>query len=234
MATKGSIVDGAYSRLRISGLTDSATPAEVSLALDVLEDMMASFEAVNIVLGYRFSGSPDTAEESGIDYTQIGPVKNLLACELAVHFGKELTQTLALMQSAAMGSLYAFTAKTRQVQPSRRMPRGSGNMRLNSFNNFMQPAAQPPISYQTNNITIGGIDDFTESFVIWLSGETIASYAITSTIGLQVSNDSEIDGVISYRVECLESAANLETVSFVVTTDTGRVNNVMVSFNCTE
>ena len=38
MATKGSIVDGAYSRLRISGLTDSATPAEVALALDVLED----------------------------------------------------------------------------------------------------------------------------------------------------------------------------------------------------
>lgn len=232
MATKGSIVDGAYSRLRISGLTDNATPAEVSLALDVLEDMMASFEAVNIVLGYRFSGSPDTAEESGIDYTQIGPVKNLLACELAVHFGKELTQTLALMQSAAMGSLYAFTAKTRQVQPSRRMPRGSGNMRLNSFNNFMQPAAQPPISYQTNNITIGGIDDFTESFVDWLGSESVTTYTYTNTSGLLVSSDTELNGVISYRVECLQSAANFETVTFTVTTDTGRINNVTVNFNC--
>jgi len=232
MATKGSIVDGAYSRLRISGLTDSATPAEVALALDVLEDMMGSFEAGNISLGYNFTESPDTADESGIDYTQIGPVKNLLACELAVHFGKELTPTLALMQGAGMSSLYAFTAQTRQVQPPRRMPRGSGNMRLQRVSNFMIPVVQPPISYQTNYMSIGDINDFSQSFVDWLGSESVTTYTYTNTSGLLVSNDTELNGVISYRVECLQSAANFETVTFTITTDTGRINNVTVNFNC--
>lgn len=235
MATKGSIVNGAYARLRISGLTVNASPEDVTTALDVMEDMCAEFEARNICLGYNFTDDPDPADDANVSREAVGSLKDLLAWRMAMFFGKQIPQSMDNLQRKAVNVLSGLTAKTNRVQASRRMPRGSGNTnRYNRWQRYTIPQAVAPVDCTTNFITYNGILDFQENVNYFLNGESITTYTFDITNGLTILSDSEADGVVSYRVECGSNARDLEIVQIEVTTDTGRKQNFQINFKCAE
>lgn len=233
MATKGDIVNGAYQRLRISGLTISASPEEIAGALEVLEDMCATYEGRNICLNYNFTDDPDPSDDSRLAREFIKPIKDLLAWNMAMFFGKQMPPALDSLQRSAMSLLYAATAKVNPVQAPRRMARGSGNTnRYNRWQRFSNPQPTAPSDCSTNFITYGGMLDFSEDVSYFLNGETVASFTMTPTNNLVVLSSAELDGVISYRVQCGESARDLETIDLEVTTDTGRKQAFIINFKC--
>jgi hypothetical protein len=70
--TKVDLISGAYSKLRISGLTVQPTPEDLELALTRLENTMAEIEgARNICLGYNFEDQPDPNSVSNIPIGRI-------------------------------------------------------------------------------------------------------------------------------------------------------------------
>ena len=232
MANKIDIINGAYSILRISGLTVNPTPEDVEVALDVLEDMAAEFDEKNICLNWNFEDTPDPSSEAGMKRQFNGSMKELLAYRMAVHFGKEPTQILMQLQMKAMSFLSSATAKVRQTQYPRTQPRGSGNTFRNTrWQRFNHPQDRAPISCDTKVITLGGILDFVSDFSYWLNGEAIQSYTTSVSNNIKILSDSESNGEISYRVECDEDAGSFEFIDFKLTTDTGRVQTFRVNFN---
>ena len=59
MKTKIELLDRAYSKLRISGITVNPTPGDVEIALDEMECMLAEWDLVNVCLGYQFEDEPE-------------------------------------------------------------------------------------------------------------------------------------------------------------------------------
>lgn len=236
MATKGDIVNSAYKRLRISGLTTNASPEEVTEALDELEDICAQLESRNICLSYNFNSEPDPSDESGVQSFAVGPLKDILAARLAVYFGKN-EALYAKSQKAAISTLAATTAQVRHVQPSRRMPRGSGvTNRYNRWQRFNNPQQQAPISCSTESITYDSTLDYTLDINYFLTldngaVETVSSYTLTPrATTLTVVSSDVTDGVLSYRLTCSESARNYEYLDFNVTTDSGRTQHFIINF----
>lgn len=233
MATKGDIVNGAYARLRISGLTIDASPEEVLGALDVLEDMCAEFEARNICLNYNFQEYPDPSDETNVAREYTGSLKDVLAWRMAMFFGKQIAPSLDMMQRKAMSVMQGGTARVNRTQPSRRMPRGSGvTNRYNRWQRFSNPQGQAPIACTTNFITYNGVLDFEESVQYFLGDETITTYTMETSNALTVVISSEADGIISYRVSCSDNARDLEKIELKVTTDTGRIQTFAINFKC--
>ena len=63
---KVDIILGAYSQLRISGITRSPTPEDLETALCRLENMAAEWDTVGTSVGYNFEDEPDPNSNSGI------------------------------------------------------------------------------------------------------------------------------------------------------------------------
>lgn len=233
--TKGDIVSGAYAQLRISGLTINASNEDVIAALDVLEDMAAEFEESSICLNWVFEDNPDPSTESGVQRSFIGSLKSILAWRMAQFFGKQIPPSLEVLQRKSMSLLSARTAKVRQTQYPRTMPRGSGNtLRYNRWQRFYRQPERAPISCATHTITYGGILDFSEDFNYWLNGEAVQSFTITPTGHLTIQSSSESSGVISYRVKCDDRADEYEFLEVEITSDTGRIQTFRIDFNTVE
>lgn len=233
MATKGDIVNGAYSRIKISGLTSNPTPEDMALGLDVLEDMAAEFETRNICLNFNYTDSPDPSDESGLERGHIGSMKDLLAWRLAPHFGKEITAAIEKLANKAQSLLQSSTARVNRTEAPYRMPRGSGNTKNNHWHRFSYPQPQAPIDCETKNITLGGALDFTYDARLFLGDETITAFTFTASSGLTISNGVNTDGVIGYRVDCSPTARELETVDILITTSTNRKTTARVNYRCT-
>lgn len=233
MATKGDIVNGAYARLRISGLTVKSSPEEMTAALDVLEDMCAEFEERNICLNYNFQDSPDPSDDTNVARGQVGSLKDILAWRMAMFFGKVIPPSMEAMQRKAISLLQSSTAKVNRVNHPTRMPIGSGtNNRVGSWQRFNIPQSQAPISCSTKSITLGGVLDFTEDLNHFLGGETIDTYSLNPSPALTIESNSEDEGVISYRVKCGDNASDLETIDIIVITNNGRRATFLVNFKC--
>jgi len=234
MATKGEIINGAYSRLRISGLTVNPSPEDITVGLDVLEDSMGELEDIyNICLNFNYADDPDPNDESNIARGFLKSVKNFMAWQLAMFFGKQIPPSLEAMSSAAISTLSSGTIKTNRVQYPRRMARGSGNTnRYNRWQRYYNTQAQAPVDCTTNFITYGGILDFTEDVSYFLGDEAITTFTMETSNALTILSSSEDSGIISYRVQCGDSARDLETIDLRVTTDTGRIQTFIINFKC--
>ena len=130
MITKVQIVNGSYEKLRISGLTVSASPSEISLALKNLEGMVAAWTSEGIHIGYKLSESIadiDPNEDSGIGTEQYLAVELNLACELATAFGSSLPLHLLSDAKQKKDMLYDVELMAKQQNPYQ--PAGQGNSR---------------------------------------------------------------------------------------------------------
>lgn len=126
--TKVQIVNDAYSRLRISGISLDPSAEDVQIALDRLENMAWTFHD-RMATGYNFEEDPDPNSAAGIPRKYMEAFATNLALKLIPDFNKAVPQAL-VQQARGTMSLMSNSAFTpmRTPYPSRQ-PVGSGNRR---------------------------------------------------------------------------------------------------------
>jgi len=235
--SKIDIINGAYSQMRISGITVDPSPSDLMLALRRLEGMANELHGRNICTGYYFEEEPDVNSPSGLDKIYWYSFECILAMRLLPDFGKGMQPDpiLAKNASAQMSFLYASTANPRQVQYPSRQSLGAGNR--HPFSKFFVPIAEAPNTCKTNQMTVGDINNYIEHFNSYLvDPEEIASYTIEADTGLTIVSDSDISPDIFYQIQAVGGTSNdgLLRVKIVMTTDTGRVTTRVINFKLIE
>jgi hypothetical protein len=236
MSTKNDVIKGAYSQMRISGLTVNPSPEDSAIALDRLEDMMSEFESNNICLGFNFTLEPDPSDITNVKRAFNQMMQTNLAIRLIPDFNKVVPATLSALSAATLSNAVGYSAANniKAVAYPRRMPLGSGNtLRTDDRRRFQAPQLLPPTSCANEFIIIGDVNDFQESYTAYLNAnETIASFVITSDTGLDVQSSSNDTPLISYRVLALSNATkgSWQQVKIVVTTSDGRIDTRLINF----
>lgn len=234
MALKSEIINDAFSQLRISGLTVVASPKNNETALERLEDMAEELEGRNMCMGYNFEEEPDPNSQMGTPKKFNYMFKTNLAFRLAADFGKMVPQTLIAMASSSMSSASSAiaAANIRQVQPSRRMPLGSGNHRNTRYRRYQFPDPLPPNQCATNKLLIGNTQDYIETFDVYLGDEIIDTYEITSDAGLTIVSDSNTDTEVSYRINAIDNSTQgiWQQVKITIMTSTSRIETRLINF----
>jgi len=239
VATKIDHIISAYSQLRISGITVQPTAGHVVTALARLEDMMSELEALRgVCVGYNFEDIPDANSPSGVERGMANAINKNLAVQLIADFNKVVPQALTSLANSAMSALVSFVVSrdTRQVQPSKRMPIGSGYRYINRYYRYERPNERAPNKCTTNALKVDEINDYTEHFESYLEGETITTSIIDVSVGLVLVSDSNTDTDVLYRVKGTRgiSQGSKQQVVITVTTSTGRITIKAVDFNITE
>ena len=239
MPTKIDRVNDAYSQMRISGLTVTPSGSDVGVALDRLETMMSELEENrNLCLNYNFEEVPDANTFTGVRKSHRHMMATNLAVRLIPDFNKQVPQILIAQASQALTGSFgkSFADNMREIEPPRRMSIGSGNRRNgNWYRRYNNPEPLPPNDCATNQIAIDDINDYQESFLAYLEGETIASFVITADNGLTIISSSNDDPFISYRISAQENTTNgvWQQVKIVITTSSGRIETRFISFEIT-
>lgn len=237
MTTKADLINGAYSLIKISGLTINPSGADLTLALERLEDMAEEFYGRNIITDYNFEQNPETGSVHNLKRKYWYAYKINLAIRLLPDFGKEATPVLASQQQTAFSFLVSNTAPFKETQYPTRMPRGQSNTRRSlRWSRFYRKEAEAPLSSETNIMYIDDIKSYSESFVAYLDyGETISSYTITADTGLTISASVNATPFITYTITAdgLSSVSNvgLLQVKIVVTTSAGRIQTRIINFS---
>lgn len=232
------LINGAYNRLRISGLTVNPGARENALALGRLENMAARWEDKNICAGYNFEENPDLNSDSGIEPKYQDAFESNLAFWLCSDYGKSPGPTLVLEQRLTFSQISASTAIQRQTQYPSRQPIGRGNRRYSHFNKYYNPVSESPISCETIKMNIGDVNDFIEHFDAYLiSPETAASFTISADEGLTVVSSSLASPDVLYRIQATGNTENTNDpilkVKIIVTTSTGRIETRIINFELT-
>jgi hypothetical protein len=237
---KGDIINLAYSKGRISGLTAQPTPEDINLALVELEGMLAQYHRKTICLGYKFEDDPDVNAPSGLTVDVRSPVAASLAVVLLNHFGKVPSPELKAEQMGGFSYLSSVTSQVKPIRPPSRQPIGSGNSRFfEQWNRYYQTQAEAPISCDVNKMAIGDIQDFVEHFDAYLTtGEDITSHTLEAETGLAITTQSLESPDINYRVRAdgtnNETDTNVLQVKIVATTTTGRITTRRIIFELTK
>lgn len=235
MPFKVDLINGCYSQLRISGLTVSPTPEDMSLALIRLENMMAELEAHrNICIGYNFEGTPNENSEIGVDRAHHHMIETNLALRTAPDFNKAISPALIATAGQAMSGVSGFVASRdiRDVQASSRMPRGSGHRYRERYQRYNRPPQLPRNDCATNRATVGETNDYTEPFHSYLRGETIASFTTELTSGLSLVSSSNTPDSVLYRITFVTpgNQAISQRITITITTNAGRIEIRIIDF----
>lgn len=227
---KGDIVNRAYSRLRISGLTVNPSPEDVSLAMTTLESMMAELESITICTGYNVEpfaeSDPDT--ESGIGQEYFNAISLLLSGELCPDFGKEPSPKHQALIDGAYATLSNASFKAREVPYPNRMPRGSGN-RIYRFNRYFPQDETPQRDCDRINVPITLLYGVTLNWDEQLDdGETIVSSSYKKEGNFTVSDYSFTDTTVSFNVQ--NETLGYTDLIVTITTSIGRTTKRKVQF----
>ncbi len=232
------LIQQAYSRLRISGLTVSPTPDDIVLALSRLESMAAMFNSKNIITGYRIEkhGEPDPNEPTGLDMEFWELFASNLAVQLSPDFGKDVPQALAVQASLSLSAASAAIAMdtVRMVRPSRRTPLGEANtLRTRTRQRFYREPVLPPENAELNHMYVGDINDFKEDFTSYLRiGEFITTMDFLANDGLELLETDNLSPFISYRVQAVSelNVGPWQQVRIIITTNLGRKTTRIINF----
>lgn len=232
--TKLAHVTLAYKWLVISNITSEPSPEDISLGMEMQEDMFEEFRSRNICSTFLFEDDPQPGTDSGVEPSRNNAVATNLALRLANFFGKEAPQTLKTQAIQSLSNWSARSSKTNQIQPPRRQARGSGNtFRFSNWVRYYRAQPNAPISCATFKLKTDAIDFFSIDFNPYLlSGATIDSFELDISDGIEVLSSEESDGVIT--LECKGLVFGFNTIKITVTTSTGRVNPEVVNFNITQ
>lgn len=226
MKLKIDIINAAYSKLRISGVTSSATAEEIILAFGELESMMA--EIVDI--GYNFDvGGNDINALSNIELKYHNAIVTNLAVRLAPDFGKAIDPVLQSQAIQAMRSLDSDVVGKRITETvyTSRTPKGRGNRKYGSRNNHLYFYGGVKSQQQANIlIFINNTEEYTESFNAYLKeNETVQEFKVESseTDIAEILSAQELNGVITYIVKTKK--VGYAYIVITITTDQGRVKS---------
>ena len=238
------IINKAYEKGRISGLTSSPTAENRSSALSELEDMAAKWTGPgkNICVDYNFEDVPDLNSPHNIPREYHSAFYNNLAVIILSNFGKEALPAVQRSAAADYSAMSNATAEVRETHPSNRMPRGSGSRRYRGRygRNYFQTVHRSPIGCDTNKMFIGDMDNFVEHFDAYLdAGEDIATYTLEADSGLFVAAQALATPDINYTVRADGTTSEVTTNAFlqikiVATTTAGRVETRVISFELRE
>lgn len=236
MTTKIDLINGAYSQLKISGLTVQPTPEDLTLAFNRFENMMQEFSGRNICVNYNFEDTPDVNSVHNVERKFWYALETNLAVRLLPDFGKEPTTALVALHQAGFSFLSAQTAPVRETQYPSRQPIGHGNtLRYNRCRRFYQPQATVPLSCESIRMYVDDVRDFAEHFDSYLSaGETVSSYTIDADSGLTIVSDSLTSPDIDYRIKAVGNSGDKSDgflqVKIVATTSLVRVETRLINF----
>lgn len=220
------IINGAYSQLRISGITRSPTPEDLEVALSRLENMAAEWDTRNNT-GYNFEDEPDPNSSSGIIRGFRHCYETNLAVRLIPDFNKEVPAVLLGQAVQSLSGMVGLLAaqRLRQTTYPDRMPIGSGNTyRYSRWARFYR-TSKVPNADSTVNLYNDDVADFTEHYDAFLiDDEVLSSYSITVDTGLVLVSDSNTDTDISYRLRGDSDTETPVQVTIIATTDSGRVD----------
>lgn len=242
---KVDIINGAFSRLRISGLTVDASGEDMELALTRLEDMAYEFSSRNMDGNYNFESLPDPNSEIGIFPEFKEAYETNLAVRITPDFGQSKTNPLLLQQAnQSARNLAARSARTRQTQYPERQPRGSGvTLRYYPFSPHYRNVDRAPIN--SDILRVGEVNDYTETWASYLNElETITDHTIVADSGIVVVRSS-VDGPdVKYRlrldnillgsgdeIQGTSRSLTANTVEIEITTSEGRINRRKVYYN---
>lgn len=237
MTTKIELINGAYSLMRISGITVDPSGSDIALALARLENMAAEFNGRNIKTDYNFEEDPDSGSLHNLPRKYWYGYEANLAIRLLPDFGKQAPPWLLMQQQASFSFLSSDTAVVKRLQYPSRMPRGARNsLRSQGWRRYFTEVGEAPNSAETIVMYIDDIKGFTESFSSYLdSGETISSYTIEADDGLTISSDANNTPLISYVIQADgDSSGNsisLLQVKIVVTTSASRIETRIINFS---
>jgi len=224
MATKGEIVNYAYSVLKINGLTVNPNPSMITLALQTMDIMVSSWKNNGLCLGYNNSesfGSVEPSQESGLGDSDCYAVGLKLAASLATHFGKVLPQSLLGEAKAAYNGLFSADVPLRQGSPF--IPRGVGDTNDYYRPRYFSMNAIDESDCSTQDIKLNVVDSFISTWADTLAETTtITSFTITPTSGLEVS-DSVIQGddkEVFYKVKGITAGQQHIIISIVTSVST--------------
>jgi hypothetical protein len=238
---KVDVIKDAYSKIRISGLTVNPTPEDLELALNRYENMMAEWFSGNIVVNYNFEDDPNPNSYNNVIRSYQDAMSSNLAIRLVPDFGKEIPELLFAQASSSLSNMCGNVAIDRlnQVQYPTRQPIGSGNtIKQHRWLRFYRTFNVGSNNAAQKTMFIGDIDDFSESFTAYLKfGETILTYSIIPDPALIVSNDSNTDDTVSYRIEASQPSGDNQTLgqilTIVITTSSGRKETRQILFQLT-
>jgi len=236
MSTKADIINAAFEDIRISGITVSQGPSGNVIALNRLEEMMAQYlEGQNIDVNYNFEETPDINSPTGVTIAHNTMMVANLATRVVTAYGKSIPQELYLRARGGLNSSASITARNRtnQIQPSSRMPRGSGNtLREPTWVRYNHPVSLPPTVPGVENILSGETQNFTSDFSAWLGDNTIATATLVADPRITIDSSSTSGGTVSYTVTATENASYgpWQYVQITVTDSAGRVNIRLISF----
>jgi hypothetical protein len=227
--SKNDLILGAYSQLRISGITRQPSPNDLEIALERLEDMAAEFD-ITMPIGFNFEDEPDPNSDSGIPRGLAQCFKTNLAIRLIPDFNKEISPVLVSQANQSLSVMASVSAMARlqQVRYPQRQPVGSGNYRWSRWATFYRATGSLPVNSANRTMFIGDVDDFTEHFDAYLrDGETIASFSIVADAGLIISNSANDSPDITYTVQAGTpsgaNSTNILQITIIVTTSDARV-----------
>lgn len=238
MTTKIDRINAAYSKLRISGLTVSAGPDEVSLALMTLENMMSELEGGrNICMDYNFEISPELESPTNVPM----PYWNMIDCNLAVRlsadFGNDPVPVLVAQASQSLSTASGMSAaKLVQefAQPSRQ-PLGSGTtLRRTTWQRFNRQVSLAPPDCATNDLTVSNVNDYREDFSAYLGEESIVSFKMKADPGMAIVSQVNESPIIAYRILAVSTAQTLQVwqqIRIEITTNTERIETRLIDFN---
>jgi hypothetical protein len=231
---KSDIINTAHDKLRISGLTVIAGPEENKRAIFRLENLAREMSNRNICLNYNFEDNPDLSSLHNMKISNVDAVATVLSTRLMPSFGKGFSPDPVLMGQASSAWSYLFTnVDVQNVIYPRRMPLGSGNrLYYFTYDRYYRQAPEAPNECATNDIVIGEINDYVESFASELSDtEAISTYTIEADDGLIIVSSSLDSPNINYRINA-EAGQNLfwKRVFITATLDSGRIIKHKINF----
>ncbi len=194
IVTKGDLIAGTYSLMRISGLTVDPSPEDTTMALSVADDYAAELKGDGLDLKWQSPasyGESDPADTSGLTPEMAGPFKKLLMVELVLAFGREITPTLSMIASKGMRALENIIVSVPDASNPGTLPFGSGNeWSYNDRRFYSEPAVNNDAHYGFE----GDIFNYVEDFSDWLVDETLVSVVWeVGNSGLAISNDTFTD-----------------------------------------
>jgi len=187
--TKGDLVNGAYSIIRISGLTINPQPEQVTAGIQEADDLAGELLGMGVNVNWQYPaeyGDSDTADTSGLTKEMAGPFKSILALRLLDLFGKPATPTLATRADKGMRTLEQITVSVPDAELPSTIPFGSGNEWDYRSRRFYPEAA---VNNDAQYVFRDDVLNYTEDFGPWLIDEELASVEWeVSNSGIDIQN----------------------------------------------
>jgi hypothetical protein len=247
MATKGELVNLAFTELVISGITKQPSPEEITIAIRQMDRMVAQWRNKHLCLGYNNTvNGEDTNQDSGLSLEQESAVYLNLSTRLCPIFG--ISPHLQTMADAkeAYSNLFPTDLVMRENTPYLPMGAGGGGYQDGYCHDFefQRYEINAESGCETIDLVVGEIGYFTIDFTDYLSkveGQEIQTHSIESAqdvVGADVErvkilSSSVIDSnkAVKLKVEAKAKGAAVTVVKITTTGTDQRVLPRKVQFN---